>query len=245
MYEKTKIIVESYSERIRDRRIFFRPNIPAKKLNNALKKYSPGANKEEVLVLIDNTTAGSAKHGALLTGDTIYANNIMKSAKNLKLRTIKDVYFAEDQGANKRLYINDEAFLNECSPKKAAMLLFAEMLREMCNVKSSLGKAVVFQGDTKETSGEDRENIEIETKKPIGLIHVGVIFLGLWILGVVGRICGLMPSNQYTVLDLITDAALPAGIIFVLVGAIISSRKKSGKGKRTKEVEDGRQKRYL
>lgn len=238
MDEKAKKIVESYSERIKGRHIFFHPNIPAKKLNNALKKYAPGVNQGEVLALIDNSIAGSARHGALLTGDTIYAHNIMESAKCLKLKTIKDVYFAGDQSANKKLYINNEAFLNECSPKKSAMLLFADMLREMCNVNINLRTAADLQRYPKEARGEERKNIDIDTKKPIGLTHVGVVFLGLWILGVVGRICGLIPSNQYTVLDLITDVALPAGIILVIVGAIISSRKKTGKPRKTMEEED-------
>ena len=65
MSEKVGAVIERYAARIKDSHIFFRPNIPNKKLWNAVAAYANGANEADVLVLIDNTTFGSAKDGAL------------------------------------------------------------------------------------------------------------------------------------------------------------------------------------
>ena len=122
-------IVKSYSTRIMDKRIFFAPDIPEKKLTNALNSYAEGAQQEEPLVLIDNTTFGNAKDGALLTSTTLYTHNIVEHPQKIMLSDIERVSFKK--GMNSVLRINDIKFLETNFPEKDAMQRFADMLGEI------------------------------------------------------------------------------------------------------------------
>ncbi|WP_420992372.1 hypothetical protein ACKI2N_030280 [Cupriavidus sp. 30B13] len=56
---------------ITSKAIFFKPDIPAEKLSNAVKAYGGRADEDDVLVLVDDTFWGSAKEGILITGDAL------------------------------------------------------------------------------------------------------------------------------------------------------------------------------
>lgn len=223
MEEKAKQIVMSYSERIKDRHVFFHPNIPSKKLNNALKKYATKVNKEEVLVLLDNTAFGNAKHGALLTSEYIYAKDIMENAKSTKLNTIKNVSFPEHQFSNKILYVNDEAFINECSPTDLAMRLFAEMLQEMCKVKINIRTEVDFNGNRKEKSRTVKMGKKGKNVIPKALVVCCWVWIGIWL---VHKVIQISSGNILGALDFSNPS--PAGILAVvcIVLLIINSTKK-------------------
>jgi hypothetical protein len=82
-------IVKKYSARIRDERVLFAPDIPAKKLNNALNDYARAAHGEHVLALIDNSFFGSAKDGVLLTTKHIYSNEWLSTTFSMELSAIE------------------------------------------------------------------------------------------------------------------------------------------------------------
>ena len=86
MTEQVKQIVRDYSARIKDSHIFFQPDIPQKKLRNALISYAEGVQEQDVLVLVDNTVFGSAKDGALLTPTFFYVHNQMQQPKSIEIQ---------------------------------------------------------------------------------------------------------------------------------------------------------------
>ncbi|MDR2461306.1 MAG: hypothetical protein LBE38_11120 [Deltaproteobacteria bacterium] len=54
---------------------YFKPNIPQKKLANAIGKYAQNADPNDVLLLFDDTTFGSADQGFLLTSNCLYIHD--------------------------------------------------------------------------------------------------------------------------------------------------------------------------
>ena len=53
-------------------KVYVVPEIPEKKLNNAITAIAPNVNPEYVLAIIDSTLFGSAKEGLIFTGEGIY-----------------------------------------------------------------------------------------------------------------------------------------------------------------------------
>lgn len=56
-------------------KIYVSPNIPEKKLNNAVEHIAQGVEPNYVLALIDTTLFGSAKEGFVFIGDRVFINN--------------------------------------------------------------------------------------------------------------------------------------------------------------------------
>lgn len=83
MREKILEILKKHNRNIQDRSVFFYPDIPEKKLINAIQKYAPSVDKNDVLVLIDDTVFGRATEGALLTSDHFYTNEAFEGVKNM------------------------------------------------------------------------------------------------------------------------------------------------------------------
>jgi hypothetical protein len=132
--ELVKQVVRDHSMRILDGNIFFSPNIPKKKLKNALNSYANDAQEEDALVLIDNTIWGSAKDGILLTSTAIYANAV----PSINIFSINDIKFIG--GFDNALYINDKRFFQNNLPTRDSMRLFTDMLSEIFNQVHSSGK---------------------------------------------------------------------------------------------------------
>ncbi len=129
MQDQVIEVVRKYRSRIMDNNIFFKPNIPDKKLNNVISSYAQGIRPSQGLVLIDNTVFGNAKDGALLTPTTLFAHNITENPYRVELAGIRTVGFVE--GMTSVLLINDRRFLDTNLPEKYNMHLFVEMLREI------------------------------------------------------------------------------------------------------------------
>ena len=89
-----KNLINKYSALVEDKHIYFAPNIPETKLQNALNSYASAVKYEEVLVLLDNTSFGSAKNGALLTDKRVYACNV-DSSQDFAFKNIEAVTFIE------------------------------------------------------------------------------------------------------------------------------------------------------
>lgn len=132
MSEAVKQIVQAYSTQIKDSHIFFQPDIPRKKLRNALTSYAKGAQEQDTLVLVDNTVFGSAKDGALLTPTALYTHNQMEQPKRIEISEIETVSFSK--GWISRLLVNNTNILETNIPEKDAMRQFTEMLREIVKV---------------------------------------------------------------------------------------------------------------
>lgn len=72
-YIKEKITTTAITDGIG--KVYIAPEIPDKKMNNALKDIAPGERPEHVLVLIDTSLLGSGKAGLVFVGDKVYINN--------------------------------------------------------------------------------------------------------------------------------------------------------------------------
>jgi len=129
MSQKILEIAARYSARIKDKYIFFSPNIPLKKLQNAMSSYATGVGAGSVIALIDNTCFGGAKDGALLTTTTLYVHNIAMAPQQIDLAEIESINFV--QALTSVLHINDIPLLQINFPEKAAMVTFVHMLRDM------------------------------------------------------------------------------------------------------------------
>jgi hypothetical protein len=123
-------IIKKYCTRIRDDRIFFAPQIPPKKLQNALADYAQGAQSERALALIDNSFFGSAKDGVLLTTKHIYSNEWSSETYSLELGQIESVRFVENEDS-KEIFLNELAFATIHMADAASVKAFAAMLEEI------------------------------------------------------------------------------------------------------------------
>ena len=65
-------IVKAHMRDCSENTLHVAPDIPAKKLANAMAKYMPNVRETDVLLLYDNTVWGGAKDGMSLTSDTLY-----------------------------------------------------------------------------------------------------------------------------------------------------------------------------
>ena len=59
-------------------KVFIAPNIPEKKLNNAISSIAEGVNPEYVLAIVDTTLFGSAKEGIVFLGDRLFVRDILE-----------------------------------------------------------------------------------------------------------------------------------------------------------------------
>lgn len=69
-------------------RVYLAPNIPLKKLYNALESYGHGLGKDDVLALIDDTMLSSGKDGLLLTAHEIRTKQAFNPEQVFRLRDI-------------------------------------------------------------------------------------------------------------------------------------------------------------
>jgi hypothetical protein len=75
--------------------LFLQGGIPENKLNNAIQAYAPGASREAVLLLYDNTFLGGAKDGLLMTDDAIYWRNGFAASGGMRyFADIKNVTYS-------------------------------------------------------------------------------------------------------------------------------------------------------
>ena len=122
--KKVKTAPSDIFSGIRDDKIFPAPDIPSKKLGNALKSFAPSVSANDVLVLIDDTLFGGCKDGFLITREAIYAKEFM--SEPVKKVLSPDLQFLLDE---KTLLINGEHFFKFTCAEKAALEKVVEGLR--------------------------------------------------------------------------------------------------------------------
>ena len=84
--------VESYikkSVKSIGEKVFVIPEIPEKKLNNAIAVIAPQVEKKYILAIFDSTLFGNGKEGFLFTGDTIYIKPPFQDRVKYKFEDIK------------------------------------------------------------------------------------------------------------------------------------------------------------
>ena len=105
---------------------YFKPDIPAKKINNALKKYAVDLKEEDVLVLYDKTIFKNGRKGLLVTDTTLYIRDF-NSVKQISIQDIDEVSIrSTDFGP--ALFINNDNVLSYVKEDEHAMQWFKGML---------------------------------------------------------------------------------------------------------------------
>jgi hypothetical protein len=123
---------------VKDGSIFFTPNIPEKKVKNALGSYAPGVSSDDVLLLIDITTFGSAKEGLILTKDTIYLKEIYQDPQSFSLTDVSSFSFKPAKVVSD-VFINDQKVFGLGGIDKDAMTTLATLLNSLCDELRSIG----------------------------------------------------------------------------------------------------------
>ena len=123
-------IINRYKTRIYDDCVFFAPEIPERKLRNAVENYARAGSGERALALIDNSFFGSAKDGVLLTRERIYSNEWSDVTFALELGAIESVEFVEIDSANE-IRLNGAKFVVLHMADAHSVRTFAEMLDEI------------------------------------------------------------------------------------------------------------------
>ena len=99
-------LIEEAGERLSGSKSYVWPNIPEKKLSNALGSIAKGISADDVLILIDATIFGSAKDGIVVTETDIYFKEAFTEPKRTPLKLVASISFKDD-----KIFVNsDEVF---------------------------------------------------------------------------------------------------------------------------------------
>lgn len=102
-------------------KVYVAPEIPEKKLNNAISAIAPNVNPEYVLAIADSTLFGSAKEGIVFTGDSMYLKYALQEKQEYKFENLIKARFelTKEQKSNGKveekkhiyLHLNDERII--------------------------------------------------------------------------------------------------------------------------------------
>ncbi|MCA6064195.1 hypothetical protein [Thalassolituus marinus] len=133
-------------------KVFVKPNIPHKKLMNAL-GYASGVRPEDVLLLIDDTVFGGAKDGMLVTSDAIYCHEIMTSPVKISFKDITEV----GMDRNSQVLVNKRNFFKANIVDHLALLTITSRINAVL-------KEVRGEKESSEVGTNEREKI-VEKKE--------------------------------------------------------------------------------
>jgi hypothetical protein len=90
------------------------PDIPAKKLDNAIKTMAPDLDSDHVIALVDCSLFGSGKDGILFSGDSMYIHPLLSATIVTKLEDIKNTEYTETSKTddNGKTTVTRELLLN-------------------------------------------------------------------------------------------------------------------------------------
>jgi hypothetical protein len=127
-------IVDSFRTKIVDETVFFRPDIPKRKLVGAINGYAQGVAEDDVLVLVDNTVFGGAGDGLLVSRDLFAAHDIMEPPVRVPIAEVRDVRLDSGVFAGNRIYLNGDRLLATLNlTGKAAIPPLVDMLRAIAS----------------------------------------------------------------------------------------------------------------
>lgn len=125
-------IVDSFRQRITDDAIFFRPDIPRRKLAGAISDYAAGVPEQDVLVLVDNTVFGGAGDGLIITPTLFAAHDIAETPVRIPIAEVRDLRLDVGVFTGNKIYFNGDRLLVTLNmPGKAGTQQLVEMMRAM------------------------------------------------------------------------------------------------------------------
>ena len=132
MNETILKIIRSFTPKFTNAKVFSTPEIPPKKLKNAIKAYAPDVSENDVFFLMDTTLFGSGKNGLLLTEDTLFVH--YTKPKKIAVRDIQNITLEE---SDVEVYESIDIHINDPESEAIADInekdarLFAQMLKEI------------------------------------------------------------------------------------------------------------------
>lgn len=128
---RVALIAEQYSHMISDDQIFFAPGIPKRRLEGAWQSFvTSGSSEQEPLVLVDDTSLGSARNGLLLTDRRVFARSDNGEPVSFKIGELQGV--EHSQKLHKQcLMVGDQKLVHVSLPGMEAMRTIAEMLNDI------------------------------------------------------------------------------------------------------------------
>lgn len=131
-------VLSRYEEKLRPPHFFFKPDIPAEKVQNALRSYGDGCgghvSPEDVLFLYDDTMLGGGGKGLVLTAEAVYADDlhgIFGGVSYVSLKEMTSVDFVAWPEYTIRINGENFAIPKMGGPEEKALM--AEMLREVAS----------------------------------------------------------------------------------------------------------------
>lgn len=117
-----------------DDKIYIYPNIPYKKIRNAINSYGySNINHEQIIILVDDTLFGSAKNGIFITDDSIYIKNSFSNPIVIQLNDIKNISYNKS-----KLFINGNEVIDLSMPSKSTCENFYSFLEKIITNNISL-----------------------------------------------------------------------------------------------------------
>lgn len=132
--------IEEIRERVKDKKVFCRPDIPEKKLNNAIRSFAEDIDNSEVLVLVDSTLFGSASEGMIITAYSLHAKDLAGPPRSYNINEINEVAFRQSM-LSPAITINGNDFFLTAGIGKDAMVILAENLNVLCKASNVLNTA--------------------------------------------------------------------------------------------------------
>lgn len=156
--QKIENFLENHPDIENFERTFFAPNIPSKKLQNAINKYASEIAPKDVLILLDETVLGSAKEGLLVTEDVIYCKSIGQKIKAVKLKDIAEISH-QSKFTGRFLCINNENFIPISQAKQNEVETLIKFIEKICNIETTIAVDENDSSINKETSSPSSSKI--------------------------------------------------------------------------------------
>ncbi len=161
--------------------LFVAPDIPFKKLHNAIQDYAKNVRRKEIIVLYDATLMGSAKDGALFMNDRfVFQNNNLEPAYEVKYDDLVAVELKKKMMGGQRLLLSVnrgratiEMELDFSGKAKAAPYV-ARLLEDILfrTTEAEMERGPI-RGAGPEFSGDGKTDIRIVEETLIALVREG------------------------------------------------------------------------
>ena len=102
---------------ILDNNVYIAPNIPQSKLDGARRSYVPNyIDKDDILVLVDDTAFGGAGDGFVITHDAVYSHEIFMDPVTVYFHKFSEIKYNKHE-----IYIDGKKACHVCLPSAKAM----------------------------------------------------------------------------------------------------------------------------
>ncbi|WP_347299761.1 hypothetical protein [Clostridium perfringens] len=147
-------------------RVYIAPDIPEKKLNNAILSIAEGVNPQYVLAIVDSTLFGSAKEGIVLLGDKVFVKNTFEKSTIFNFSDISEAeYLCEEIIKDNGKVVKSEKVilkLNDGTKKEPSLSSVSINLKEFANFINGIinegGEEKLFETTSQTLPLSDMDN---------------------------------------------------------------------------------------